>query len=119
VGVRVGIGVGGRAVAVAVGTGVGGTRDWLGTGLFNGGGKVNVGNPTGGVGSVGLNTAVMVKSGVGKTIGVGADTNGKLQASAVKINNPAIKSGILVVCFLLPSLLTRSISMICYLTLST
>ena len=31
--------------------------------------------------TVGLNTAVMVRSGVGKTIGVGEVTNGKLQAS--------------------------------------
>ena len=30
---------------------------------------------------MGLNTAVMVRSGVGNTIGVGDETNGKLQAS--------------------------------------
>ena len=79
-GVRVGIGVGGGEVAVSVGSGVGGNGDSVGVGLSTGGGRVKVGNPIGGVGWVGLNTAVMVKSGVGKTIGVGAETNGKLQA---------------------------------------
>ncbi len=102
-GVRVGIGVGGRGVAVSVGSGVGGTGESVGTGLSNGGGRVKVGNPTGGVGCVGLNTAVMVKLGVGKTIGVGAETNGKLQASADKINKPVINSGIRNGFFMLPS----------------
>lgn len=113
-GVRVGIGVGGGRVAVAVGHGEGGSCDSVGTGLSDGGWKVNVGNPTAGVACVGLKTAVMVRSGVGKTIGVGAETNGKLQARAVRINIPVIKIGIRFVFFMVASSLAKSFFNIAY-----
>jgi hypothetical protein len=44
--------------------------------------------------TVGLNSAVMVKSGVGKTNGVGEATNGKLQASIDSARNAQAKMGI-------------------------
>lgn len=52
---------------------------------------MNVGNPTGGAVTVGLKRAVIVRSGVGKTIGVGEEIKGKLQARAVKIITPIIR----------------------------
>jgi hypothetical protein len=48
------------------------------------------------VGTVGdgKNTAVMVRSGVGKTGSVGVPTKGKLQANAVRVSSPAINKNV-------------------------
>ena len=53
--------------------------------------------------TVGLKTAVMVRSGVGNTIGVGDEIKGKLQASEVKISIPSIRSRVLCVRIMSPS----------------
>jgi hypothetical protein len=88
-GVLVGAEVGKLSVAVALGAGgsvswgacVGIAVSWLvGPGVsvrITGGGEVKV--TLGSI--VGLNRAVIVKSGVGKTKGVGAEIPGRLQAS--------------------------------------
>ena len=47
-----------------------------------------MGKITGFVVTVGLNRAVIVRSGVGNTIGVGEATNGKLQAKTINPNIP-------------------------------
>ncbi len=74
-----GVAVGGSGVFV--GSGVGSWPNWVEVGRAKGGGEVCVGNMTDPSVTVGLNTAVMVRSGVGNTIGVGDETKGKLQAS--------------------------------------
>ena len=72
--VLVGVEVGGRGVFVGVDDGSWPTG--VGVGLTHAGTEVCVGNITGGTVIVGLNTAVIVRSGVGKTIGVGEEING-------------------------------------------
>jgi len=87
VGARVGVAVGGRGVLVGVRLG-----NWPGgvvVGLLQAGGKVCVGNTTGIDVTVGLNNAVIVRSGVGNTKGVGEATNGKLQANTINPNVPS------------------------------
>ena len=64
-------------MVVAVGCSPGGVA----VGLLHDGGSVWVGKITGTEVTVGLKRAVMVKSGVGNTNGVGEATKGKLQAS--------------------------------------
>ncbi len=53
--------------------------------------------------TVGLKTAVIVRSGVGKTIGVGDETNGKLQASIAKATAPSARIGYRLIVFMLTS----------------
>ena len=79
VGVFVGTAVGGRGVLV--GSAVGCRPGGVAVGLDQAGGSVWVGNMTAAGVSVGLNKAVMVRSGVGNANGVGEATKGKLQAS--------------------------------------
>ena len=74
-----GTAVGGRGVLV--GNAVGCRPGGVAVGLDQAGGSVWVGNMTGAEVSVGLNKAVMVRSGVGNANGVGEATKGKLQAS--------------------------------------
>jgi len=86
VAVEVGLGT---SVGVMVGVMVGGTTVGGIVGL--GGGWVGINTVVGGVVGGGLNTAVIVRSGVGKTgWGVGPPKAGKLQARAARASNPVI-----------------------------
>lgn len=76
VGVALGKGVAVGGKGVLVGVAEGSCPIDVGVGLFQAGGDVCVGNMTGGAVMVGLKTAVIVKSGVGKTNGVGEEING-------------------------------------------
>jgi hypothetical protein len=75
----------------------------VGVGLEKGSGEVCVGNMAAPSVTVGLNTAVIVKSGVGNTIGVGEETKGKLQAIESKTSNPIIKKSVRFCLTMLPS----------------
>ncbi len=89
--VIVGVEVGGSGVFVGVADG-----SWpigVGVGLNHAGCDVCVGKTTGAEVTVGLNTAVIVKSGVGKTIGVGEEIKGKLQASIARNNKLTTTNG--------------------------
>ena len=98
------VAVGGSGVSVGIGDGS--CPGWVEVGLAHAGGIVWVGKMTGCEVTVGLNNAVKVKSGVGKTIGVGDEIKGKLQASEAKINNPSTKMGYRFFLIMLPSLKT-------------
>jgi hypothetical protein len=87
VGVLVGVAVGGGGVLVRVK--VGNMPGGVVVGLCQAGGIVCVGKITAFVVIVGLKSAVIVRSGVGKANGVGEAIKGKLQASEV-INNIAM-----------------------------
>jgi hypothetical protein len=87
VGVRLGCSPGGVAV-----------------GLLHAGGRVWVGKTTGGEVIVGLNNAVIVRSGVGKTKGVGDATKGKLQARLLNTRNPTAVIRKTCLLFIRPSL---------------
>ena len=95
--VLVGTAVGGSCVAVALGTSVsvavGGKVVKVEVGLA-GMGRVEVGITKGGAVRVGKKTAVIVRLGVGKTIGVGVVNNEMLQARATRATNPTAKIGI-------------------------
>jgi hypothetical protein len=89
----VGAAVGGGCVAVALGARVfvaGGGEVAVGIAAT---GRVAVGITKGGEVRVGKKTAVMVRSGVGKTIGVGVLAKEKLQARATSATNPTAKIG--------------------------
>ena len=89
--VLVAVAVGGSGVFEGV---LDGSKPWgVEVGLLQAGGEVWVGKITGAEVRVGLNNAVMVKSGVGKTNGVGEATKGKLQASISKARKPSVISG--------------------------
>ena len=90
-GVFVGTAVGGRGVLV--GREVGCRPGGVAVGLDQAGGSVWVGNMTATEVSVGLNKAVMVRSGVGNTKGVGEATKGKLQASIESARAARAKRG--------------------------
>jgi hypothetical protein len=85
-GVLVGVAVGGRGVLVGVKDGC--SPGGVAVGLFQAEGRVWVGKITGGEVIVGLNNAVIVRSGVGKTKGVGDATKGKLHARVLNNRNP-------------------------------
>ncbi len=99
----VGVAVGGSGVSVGgnVGTWPGGVA----VGLSQAGGTVCVGKITAPGVTVGLKSAVIVKSGVGKVNGVGDAMKGKLHASAAIANNPTARSGKLFRFFIPTSLL--------------
>lgn len=105
-GVRVAVAVGGRGVSVGIGEGS--WPSWVKVGLAHAGGMVCVGNITGLEVTVGLNIAVIVKSGVGNPNGVGEGTNGKLHARDTNANKPTAWSGKRHFLFMLPSLLSIS-----------
>jgi hypothetical protein len=86
-----------------VGSGDGSCPGWVAVGVVQAGGGVWVGKMTAPEVTVGLNTAVMVRSGVGKTIGVGDVTNGKLQASIAKARAETARIEIRLVLFMLAS----------------
>ena len=98
------VAVGGRGVSVGIGDGS--RPGCVDVGLAHAAGKVWVGKMTCFEVTVGLNSAVIVKSGVGKTIGVGDEIKGKLQASEAKINNPSTIMGYRCFLIMLPSLKT-------------
>ena len=97
------VAVGGRGISVGIGDGS--CPGWVEVGLAHAGGKVWVGKMTCFEVTVGLNSAVMVKSGVGKLKGVGEGTKGKLHANDANANKPMARSGKRHFLFMLPSLL--------------
>ena len=99
--VIVGVEVGGSGVFVGVADG-----SWpigVGVGLNHAGCDVCVGKTTGAEVTVGLNTAVIVKSGVGKTIGVGEEIKGKLHASIARNNKLTTRKGDCLILIILSS----------------
>jgi hypothetical protein len=82
----------------------------VGVGVLKAGGEVCVGKMAALPVTVGLKTAVMVRSGVGNTIGVGDEIKGKLQASEVITSTPIINRRFCFCLFILPSLTDNSIN---------
>ena len=102
VGVIVGVAEGGSGVfeGVNVCNNPGGVV----VGLSQAGGNVCVGKISALVVIVGLNSAVMVRSGVGNANGVGEAIKGKLHASVVRAINPIARSGKRILFLMLTSL---------------
>lgn len=96
-----GVAVGGRGVFV--GSGDGSCPSWVGVGVLKAGGEVCVGKMAAPPVTVGLKTAVMVRSGVGNTIGVGDEIKGKLQASMAIANAAMATTGNRLIFFILAS----------------
>ena len=89
VGCVVAVGGSGVLLGIAVGWKPGG----IAVGLLQDGGSVWVGKITATEVMVGLKRAVMVKSGVGNTNGVGEATKGKLQASIESARTARLSNG--------------------------